>query len=100
MPSRSPRKILKITRSRSSRPQYTSTYRPNLADSDWYYLAASQLVLSGRKSGGAFWPLADWYYVPADSHHVAGQRRTSYPDGSNGDVTGHYRGNTGADTLL
>ena len=54
MPSRFSEKTLKITRSRSPRPQYN----PPLL-----------LVPSGRHLPGSFWPPPDWYYAPADSQH-------------------------------
>lgn len=36
----------------------------------WYLLATNALVRSGRQSGGIFWPPANWYYVPANSHQA------------------------------
>ena len=69
MPSRSPRKIPKITRSRSSRPQYNAFY--------WYVLAASALVLSGRHLHGTFWPPVRWYLLAASRLVLCARRFTT-----------------------
>lgn len=68
MPSRSPRKIPKITRSRSSKPQYNAFY--------WYVLAASALVLSGRHLHGTFWQPVRWYLLAASRLVLCARRFT------------------------